>query len=98
VVPLISPTVTEPGYEPPRSTDPRKFELPPALFARPKSGFQLPIADWLESDSKRSRSSRVGAQSRRLALLVLEAFGVSIPASDASRELDLRENRQHGGQ
>ena len=68
-------------------------ELPAGLFSRPKSGFQLPIADWLANDPKRSRSSRVGAQSRRLALLVLEAFGVSIPASDASRELDLRENR-----
>ena len=32
------------------------------------------------------------AQSRRLALLVLEGFGVSIPASDTSREVDLREN------
>ncbi len=53
-------------------------ELPAGLFSRPKSGFQLPIADWLENDPKRSRSSRVGAQSRRLALLVLEAFGVSL--------------------
>ena len=53
-------------------------ELPQALFARPKSGFQLPIADWLESDAARRQSSRVGAQSRRLALLVLEAFGVSL--------------------
>jgi len=53
-------------------------ELPEALFGRPKSGFQLPIADWLENDPKRSRPRRVGAQSRRLALLVLEAFGVPI--------------------
>ncbi len=71
-------------------------ELPEPLFSRPKSGFQLPIADWLENDPKRSRPSRVGAQSRRLALLVLEAFGVAIRA-DESREVDLRENRRHGG-
>ncbi len=57
-------------------------ELPVALFSRPKSGFQLPIADWLDEGGTRRRPSRVGAQSRRLALLVLEAFGVSIPMAD----------------
>ncbi len=57
-------------------------ELPLALLSRPKSGFQLPISDWLENDPHGSRPSRVGAQSRRLALLVLEAFGVSIRAAD----------------
>jgi len=57
-------------------------ELPAALFKRPKSGFQLPIADWLEQDPKRSRPRRVGAQSRRLAILVLEAFGVSLRVAD----------------
>jgi asparagine synthase (glutamine-hydrolysing) len=56
-------------------------ELPAALFTRPKTGFQLPIADWLENDPTRRRASRVGAQSRRLALLVLEAFGVSLPSA-----------------
>ncbi len=53
-------------------------ELPAGLFSRPKSGFQLPIADWLENDPGRSQPSCVGAQSRRLALLVLKAFGVSL--------------------
>ena len=72
-------------------------ELPQQLFSRPKSGFQLPIADWLENDSRRSRPSRVGAQSRRLALQVLEAFGVSIRAAGDSREVDLRENQQNVG-
>jgi asparagine synthase (glutamine-hydrolysing) len=67
-------------------------ELPAALFSRPKSGFQLPIGDWLEQDPRRSRPSRVGAQSRRLAILVLEAFGVNIRIDD-SRDLNLRENR-----
>ncbi len=54
-------------------------ELPAQLFSRPKSGFQLPIADWLEYDPKRRSPSRVGVQTRRLAILVLEAFGVSLP-------------------
>ncbi|MBP9826078.1 MAG: asparagine synthase (glutamine-hydrolyzing) [Thermoanaerobaculia bacterium] len=71
-------------------------ELPEEVFSRPKSGFQMPIADWLENDAKRRRPSRVGAQSRRLALLVLEAFGVAIRLND-SRELNLRENRRHDG-
>ena len=57
-------------------------ELPSQLFSRPKSGFQLPIADWLENDPNRSRPRRVGAQSRRLAVLVLEAFGVSLQSAD----------------
>ena len=70
-------------------------ELPHELFSRPKSGFQLPIADWLNETSQRRRPTRVGAQSRRLAILVLEAFGVSVGGSDTSREVDLRENRSH---
>ncbi len=54
-------------------------ELPDELFSRPKSGFQLPIADWLDHDpSRNSRARRIGAQSRRLAMLVLEAFGVPL--------------------
>ncbi len=52
-------------------------ELPAALFLRRKSGFQLPIADWLEPDSAGPRP--IGTQSRRLALLVLERFGVPVP-------------------
>lgn len=49
-------------------------ELPAALFERAKTGFQLPIADWLEPAAGGSR--RVGDQSRRLAIRVLESFGV----------------------
>lgn len=72
-------------------------ELPQELFSRPKSGFQLPIADWLEQDPGRHRPRRVGAQSRRLAVLVLEAFGVSIRETEDSREFDLRENPPDAG-
>lgn len=49
-------------------------ELPAALFDRAKTGFQLPIADWLEPAAGGFR--RVGDQSRRLAIRVLESFGV----------------------
>ncbi|MEO8196929.1 MAG: asparagine synthase (glutamine-hydrolyzing) [Thermoanaerobaculia bacterium] len=72
------------GFEPARSRGKAALvqaiapELPEALFTRLKSGFQLPIADWLEPDPGRGRPRRIGAQSRRLALLVLEAFGVSL--------------------
>ncbi len=72
------------GFEPARSRGKGALvrevapELPAELFDRPKSGFQLPIADWLERDRKGARPRSVGAQSRRLALLVLEAFGVPI--------------------
>ncbi len=93
------------GFEPAKSSGKAALvraaapELPKELFSRPKSGFQLPIADWLDYDpTRRIRARRIGVQSRRLAMLVLEAFGVSISGVDASRELDLRENRQHGGQ
>jgi asparagine synthase (glutamine-hydrolysing) len=51
--------------------------LPAELFRRPRTGFHLPIADWLEPPEK-GRERRVGDQSRRLALTVLEAFGVRI--------------------
>ena len=51
--------------------------LPESLFRRRKTGFHLPVADWLEPpESGRARS--IGEQSRRLALAVLESFGVRI--------------------
>lgn len=49
-------------------------ELPAALFERRKTGFHLPVADWLEPAAGGSRP--VGDQSRRLAIRVLESFGV----------------------
>ncbi|HSM12588.1 MAG TPA: asparagine synthase-related protein, partial [Thermoanaerobaculia bacterium] len=69
------------GFEPARSEGKRALvrrlapELPAAIFDRPKTGFQLPVADWLEPDPSRGER-RVGLQSRRLARLVLEQFGV----------------------
>jgi asparagine synthase (glutamine-hydrolysing) len=67
------------GFEPARSHGKRELirrlvpELPPAVFDRPKSGFQLPVADWLEPEAA---GRPVGLQSRRLARLVLSAFDV----------------------
>jgi asparagine synthase (glutamine-hydrolysing) len=52
-------------------------ELPERLFLRRKSGFQLPIADWLDP-SRATHSRGVGGQSRRLALLILDAFSISV--------------------
>jgi hypothetical protein len=67
------------GFEPMRRGGKRAVarslapELPAELFDRPKSGFQLPIAEWLDD---RPRGVPVGGQSRRLAMRVLESFGV----------------------
>ena len=51
--------------------------LPESLLRRRKTGFHLPIADWLEPPAS-GRARSIGDQSRRLALAVLEAFGVRI--------------------
>lgn len=75
------------GFEPARSHGKAELvrrlapELPPALFARPKSGFYIPILDWLEPRDRRSRQrSRrsLGRDSRRLALAVLAEHGVDL--------------------
>jgi asparagine synthase (glutamine-hydrolysing) len=47
-------------------------ELPAALFARLKSGFYIPVMDWLQPEAGAS----LGEQSRRLALRVLQELGV----------------------
>lgn len=67
------------GFEPARSHGKPELirrlvpELPSAVFDRPKTGFQLPVADWLEPAAA---GRPVGLQSRRLARLVLAAFDV----------------------
>ena len=55
-------------------------ELPPALFDRPKSGFYMPVMEWLEPErAGEARGHRNhGEQSRRLALRVLAAFGIEV--------------------
>jgi asparagine synthase (glutamine-hydrolysing) len=51
-------------------------ELPAALFARPKSGFAVPVAEWLREQV--GPKFQGGQASRYLALRVLEAFGVPL--------------------
>jgi asparagine synthase (glutamine-hydrolysing) len=53
-------------------------ELPPALFRRPKSGFYIPVPEWLEPPRRGSAPQRRGEGSRRLARRVLGEFGVDL--------------------
>jgi asparagine synthase (glutamine-hydrolysing) len=48
-------------------------ELPEALLTRPKTGFYIPVLEWLDPETARLRP---GARSRRLALKVLEEMGI----------------------
>lgn len=48
-------------------------ELPAELFARPKTGFYIPVLEWLDPETARLRP---GSRSRRLALKVLEEMGL----------------------
>ena len=52
-------------------------ELPAAVFARPKSGFYIPVAEWLD-ETLTERPRHQGDQSRALALRVLRAWGVAL--------------------
>jgi asparagine synthase (glutamine-hydrolysing) len=57
-------------------------ELPAKLFARPKTGFYVPVMDWI-GDARPARSGRrdLGAESRRLALRVLAEHGIELAAT-----------------
>jgi asparagine synthase (glutamine-hydrolysing) len=76
-VPLVDPVLraqlAAQGFEPARSQGKAALvrqaapELPAALWDRPKSGFYIPVLEWLEPGHRRS----LGDQSRRLALRVL---------------------------
>lgn len=57
-------------------------ELPAEVFTRPKSGFYIPVAEWMAPGAK-GGSSR-GAGSRRLALAVLAAQGIELPGALSS--------------
>jgi asparagine synthase (glutamine-hydrolysing) len=52
-------------------------ELPPPLYERPKSGFFIPAATWMVPDGAATSSPR-GLASRRLAVRVLQEFGIEI--------------------
>ena len=51
-------------------------ELPPALWERPKSGFQIPVMRWIDDEAGIER--RAGEASRLLALEVLRSFGIDL--------------------
>jgi asparagine synthase (glutamine-hydrolysing) len=69
------------GFEPARSSGKAALvrraapELPQELWERPKSGFYIPVAEWMRPELA---AQRPGERSRWLARMVLEQFGVSL--------------------
>ncbi len=57
-------------------------EVPMQVLARRKTGFQVPIEEWLSGSPVRPRLS-AGGTSRRLALRILESFGVQLRSPGA---------------
>jgi asparagine synthase (glutamine-hydrolysing) len=92
-VPLVDPwllaSVAAAGFEPARSAGKAAVvraaapELPPALWTRPKSGFSIPVTQWIDDGIAPGASE--GAASRRLALSVLREFGVEPAVASAGR-------------
>lgn len=72
------------GFEPARSAGKAALvrhaapELPAALFARPKSGFYVPVAEWLAPAAEAAGTRGGGHGSRLLARRVLAEFGVEL--------------------
>ena len=85
-VPLVYPAlhraVAGHGFEPARSQGKAALvrslapELPAALFDRPKSGFAVPVIEWLTAGKQ--RWAGWGHPARGLAALVLEGYGVTL--------------------
>jgi len=53
-------------------------ELPDALWHRPKSGFYVPVLEWLRPGELGPAAENLGGRSRALARLVLEELGVPL--------------------
>jgi asparagine synthase len=53
-------------------------ELPDALWHRPKSGFYIPVLEWLRPGELGPAGHNLGGRSRALARLVLEELGVPL--------------------
>ena len=93
-VPLVDAQLREvvagAGFEPGRSGGKAALvrraapELPDALWSRPKSGFFVPVMQWL--DEELNLKSGAGLASRRLALMVLAAFGVDLRDPGSGRD------------
>jgi asparagine synthase (glutamine-hydrolysing) len=83
-VPLVDPWLREQmatlDFEPARSRGKAALvrsiapELPAALWARPKSGFFIPMMEWLDEPSRDGARRRWGRDARQLALRVLKEF------------------------
>jgi asparagine synthase (glutamine-hydrolysing) len=56
-------------------------ELPAALWRRPKSGFYVPMLEWLRPGEMGPAGHNLGGRSRALAPLVLADFGIRLPAA-----------------
>ena len=92
-VPLVDrwllASVVAAGFEPARGAGKAAVvrlaapELPAAVWTRPKSGFSIPVAEWIDEDL--TLRGRAGLSSRRLALRVLREFGVEPDARGSDR-------------
>ena len=58
-------------------------ELPESIWKRPKTGFSIPVMSWI--DEQVGLRTHPGAASRKLALKVLEHFGVDLAPPDDPR-------------
>lgn len=88
-VPLVDPflrgEIEALGFEPAKSGGKAAVarsvapELPSEVFERPKTGFGIPVMGWLEPGG--AAGENLGADSRRLALRILERFGIETQSS-----------------
>ena len=82
VYPALHSAVAGHDFEPARSHGKAALvrslapELPAALFDRPKSGFAVPVIEWLTAGKQ--RWAGWGHPARGLAALVLEGYGVTL--------------------
>jgi len=60
-------------------------ELPEALWHRPKSGFYVPVLEWLRPGELGPAGRALGARSRALAPLVLAELGIVLPGAPGPR-------------
>jgi asparagine synthase (glutamine-hydrolysing) len=56
-------------------------ELPEALWRHPKTGFYVPVLEWLRPGELGPAGHGLGSRSRALARLVLAEFGITLPGA-----------------
>jgi asparagine synthase (glutamine-hydrolysing) len=59
-------------------------DLPASLWTRPKTGFYIPVMEWLGEQARFGKGT--GAASRDLALRVLEGFGLELDVPGRNRD------------